>query len=189
MKKITAAACLLAFPLLAGCNASDVTTTTPSSSSSSSSTTDPSTSPTEGTTQASGVLDFGKTYQWDNKVSVTVKDATDFTPSDYTTKNSRFSKFTKATITLTNNTDKPIEARNLRTSATSGDRQTPELYDYKNDVGRPSTAKILPGKSLSWEVGYGYTSGEDLTVTLTYRDYKTDDYKTERPEAIFNKKM
>ena len=180
MKKLTAAACLMALPLLAGCNAGDVpTTTTPSSTTPSSPTTEP------GTANSAGVKKFGETYTWSDNVSITVKDPAKFTPSKYSAERSEFKDFTALTVTIKNDTSQILDPSRFNYSATSGDKESRAVYDSDNQDGFGGRAKILPGKSLTFKIGYGYTPGQDFNLIVTGYNEKYD----KRPEAIYSDKI
>lgn len=186
MKKLTVAACLMALPLLTGCNADDVPTIVPPSSSSTTPN-DPTPSPTTtpSTATTTGIKKWGDTYTWSDKVSVTVEHPTDFTPSNYSTKRSEFKNFTTLTITIKNNTNELLDSGKFRFSATAGDKESQPIYDYENGLRGGPDASILPGKSLSFKLGYGYEKGQDFNLIITGYDKNYD----KRGDAIFSDKI
>ena len=71
--------------------------------------------------------------------------------------------------------DKVYDASGFTTSATSGDQEAESVYDSGGGIDSPS-AKILPGKSLTFNIAYGYTPGQDFTLTVnSYDDFNRAD--------------
>lgn len=205
MKRLSIVAALIAVPLFAGCNSttnvssssstsSSAETQTSESSSAESSSTDGSASSSESpaaseSSETSAASDgssltkpFGSTFTWDDKLAVTVSKPVPFTPSEYAVTDSKFKKFVKLTVVIKNGTDKVYESFNFNESATSGDQQTDKVFDSAKGIELP-TAKILPGKSLTYNVAYGYTPGQDYTLTVNSMD------RFDRADGIYSGKL
>lgn len=65
------------------------------------------------------------------------------------------------------------------------DKESRSVYDSDNQVGFGGRAKILPGKSLTFKIGYGYTPGQDFNLIVTGYNEKYD----KRSEAIYSDKI
>ena len=115
----------------------------------------------------SGTESFGSTATWPDGVSVTVSKPEPFKPSEYAAGTEGAKKFAKVVVTLTNGSSEPVEAYMMDVRATSGDAAAESVIDFDHDLEGFVNARVMPGKSVKWPVGFG-VPGDDLLVTVDW---------------------
>jgi hypothetical protein len=119
----------------------------------------------ENTTADGGVLKFGETAKFDG-LSVGVSAPEPFTPGEYDylgdnpTPNN-----VKMTVTLTNTGQKAYDPALTSTTLSSGQQEATAIYGDK--VGNTPSTNILPGKSVSYDVGFNVADPNDLQLDVT----------------------
>jgi hypothetical protein len=91
------------------------------------------------------MLEFGKSYTWDDGVRVTVGKPTEFEPSAFAVveKSKRYLKFT---VTVVNKSDKPIDLGLTYISVQSNNEQAHDVFDSGSGLRGPPTTKVLKGR-------------------------------------------
>lgn len=124
-------------------------------------------SATEDTAADSGVYKLGETAKFDG-LTIGVSAASPFTPSDTAyigdgaTPNN-----VKMTVTITNTGSKPYDPVLTSTSVSSGGQEATSIADSESNVGLPPTTKVLPGKSVSYDVAFNVADPNDLQLDVT----------------------
>jgi hypothetical protein len=128
---------------------------------------DPSPSPT-----VASVYKFGDVVKFADGSTLTVSRPVEFKRDQYAAGGEKQKVFVKVKLTFTNNT-KGVFDPSLTTAAASAGGAEGEAV-YQDGLQSP-TNKILPGKSVSWEQGFGVASTQDLQVEVAmgFLDYGT----------------
>lgn len=182
MKRHFVAAALLALPLLAGCDSTDVTSTPPSDNAAASEekAAGGDAAADEGSEQESLTKPFGSTFTWDDKLSVTFSKPQPYTPGEYAAGTENFKDFVVMDVTIKNGTSKVYDANMFTASATTGEKESDQVYDG-DKIGSPSS-KVMPGKSLKFKVAFGVEKGQDFTVVINSMD------RFDRADGIYSGK-
>lgn len=93
-----------------------------------------------------------------------------FSPSKYAAEDGTHKRHVKIKLTFTNNTAKVYDPSLTSGSITSGGREGGSVY--QEGLDSPDT-KILPGKSITWWMGYGVKNPGKVTfqVNIGFLDY------------------
>jgi hypothetical protein len=131
----------------------------------------PPTQPTEpeptATSTDPATIAFGKTFEWENHLSVTVSAPKPFTPSDTAFGGEAFKSAVQFTIVLVNKSGKPFDASMVYTSVQSNDVEADEIYDSaKGFNGAPET-KVLNNRQAKFRVAFGVANPKDIVFELT----------------------
>lgn len=121
---------------------------------------------TRGDGSPAGIAKWGSTYTsppTKRKITATTPKA--WTPSSTAAKDGPWTKWAKTTITIDNGSDKPFDTSDLMFDATAGDKPTDQVYDSESNVGSESRV-VLPGRKLTFDVGFGYEPGKPLTMEV-----------------------
>ena len=89
-----------------------------------------------------------------------------YTPSESAAMESGYTGAVKVTVTMKNTTKAPLDSMTLTTSATTGDRPAPAIYDSANDVNGNPYSTILPGASINFVEAYSVDEGQPFVVTV-----------------------
>ena len=119
---------------------------------------------------------FGDTYTWDDGLAVTISEPEEATLSEYAGEMYDLEAGTPIafTVTLTNGTDKDVEAMMINTKMTSGGKESEAIFDSVAGVDLP-TATVLPGKSLEWKIGFVVADPADMILTVSdVLDFNSD---------------
>lgn len=121
---------------------------------------------------ASGVYKFGQTVKFKDGSTLTVGKPESFKRDQYALGGEKKTVFLKFKATFKNNT-KEIFDPALTDGAASADGVEGESV-YQEGMDAPDN-KVLPGKSVTWWMGYGLASRKDvqLEVTVGFLDYGT----------------
>ena len=114
---------------------------------------------------AEGEAAFGSPVKVSDNLTVTVTEPKDFEPSEYAFVEGDWDKFIKMNITAENTGDEPLEAFGMSFRATSGSKESEQIFDSEAGLDAP-TAVIQPGRSLEFSVGFGVLSGEPFDLTI-----------------------
>lgn len=107
---------------------------------------------------------FGEVFDYTNGVSISVSEGVAFQPSGTAAGAVDGQTHLAFTITLTNGTNEAIDPYTYET-VSSGGSEASSIFDMDNpigDVGGSPMTSLLPGKSVSWIVGYSVADPADL---------------------------
>jgi hypothetical protein len=119
----------------------------------------------EPVSQVEGIaVAYGEPARYGKGLSLVVSEPRRFRPSaDALTGNEE--DFVKVRVRLVNRTDKLVSASNVSVSVETVGGQGADIIDGANRmVGGPPSAKIRPGGSASWVLGFGLIDTKDITV-------------------------
>ncbi|GAA4166375.1 hypothetical protein GCM10022286_30940 [Gryllotalpicola daejeonensis] len=128
---------------------------------------------------------FGQTYKWSDGLAVTISAPAAYTPSQYASGVVPGQANVIFTITLKNGTTQPVDPAfaggDLNSGGVAGSNIV-EVAGPQGDINEYplSSAKLLPGQSLSWKAAYSVKDPNDLTLDFAISDFLHDD-------AIFTK--
>jgi hypothetical protein len=139
----------------------------------------PSSKPTDSGTPQPETLAFGKSYTWDDGVSVTVGKPTKFKPSAYAVvhKSKRYLKFT---VIVVNESNKPIDLGLTYISVKSSNEAAHEVFDSMSGLRGPPVTKVLKGRESKFEVGFGVADPKDMVMEIALHD------KFARPSLLYS---
>jgi hypothetical protein len=139
----------------------------------------PSSEPTESEKPERKTLPFGKSYTWDDGVTVTVGKPQKFKPSAYTVvdKTKRYLRFA---VTVVNKSNKPIDLGLTYISVQSGNKQASEVFDSGTSLRGPPDTKVLKGRASQFEVGFAVTDPKDVVMEVALHE------DVERPTVLYS---
>jgi hypothetical protein len=139
----------------------------------------PTSEPTDSGTFQRETVAFGKSYTWDDGVSVTVGKPIGFKPSAYAVvhKSKRYLKFT---VTVVNESKKPIDLGLTYISVKSSNEAAHEVFDSASGLRGPPIAKVLKGRESKFEVGFGVADPKDMVMEIALHD------KSARPSLVYS---
>jgi len=124
-------------------------------------------------------LAFGKSYTWDDGVTLTVSKGKNFKPSDYSAVEGA-NAYRRYTITVVNKSTKPLDLNLTYITVQSNNKEAEQVFDSANDLeGSPST-KLLKGRESEWNVGFGVANSDDVVMEIALQD------NFERPSLIYS---
>lgn len=107
---------------------------------------------------------FGDTYTWDDGLAVTISAPTEFTVSEFWAEDFDLEANTPLyfEITVTNGTTEPFDPFMADANVLSGGKQAETVFSGEDvDLDTP-TVQLLPGKSISYNVGFVVADVDDL---------------------------
>jgi hypothetical protein len=108
---------------------------------------------------------FGETWEYTDGISVTVSAPQHFEPSDTAVADDA-AAYVVFDVTIVNGSEEPWEPIVI-TSVQSGNTEAAEVFDTANGLnGTPSTT-VLPGREVTFPIGYGVADPEDLVLEIT----------------------
>ena len=110
-----------------------------------------------------GVYKFGETIKFDDGSTLKVAKPVKFTPSQYAITGDKQPIYVKFKATFVNKT-KEVYDPSLTTASASANGEEAESV-YQDGLSTPSN-KVLPGKSVTWWMGYGVKSQKDLQLQI-----------------------
>ena len=129
----------------------------------------PSSEPTESKKPQQKTLPFGKSYRWDDGVTVTIGKPKNFKPSAYTVvdKTKRYLKFT---VTVVNKSNKPIDLGLTYIRVQSGNKEASEVFDSVSGLRGPPDTKVLKGRKSQFEVGFAVANPKDVVMEVALHE-------------------
>ena len=112
----------------------------------------------------SGTAAFGDAATWPEGVTITVSQPEPFTPSEYSAGGGEGDAYI-FTVTMTNGSDENFEPLVMET-VTSGGTQLSSIIDMDQDLDFAPTATMLPGDTLTWNVGYNIPDMDSLRFQI-----------------------
>jgi hypothetical protein len=122
---------------------------------------------------------FGTPVTYENGLTVTVSGPEPYTPSNTAAGEEGFTQFVRLSISVSNGTTEPYEPVLFTTNVQSGVTEGSQVFDYANNLGGSPSTAVLPGRELTWQMGFGVTDVNDLIVEVTPGfDYNETFYST-----------
>lgn len=110
---------------------------------------------------------YGETYTSPSGRQIFVSAPQPYTPTEAAvgTDEGGFTKFTRVTVRLINKHAEAFDTNEIIVTATSGDRATEGIWD--GDIQGVPARNLLPGRTLSFDLVFGYQPGQPLTIELS----------------------
>jgi hypothetical protein len=109
---------------------------------------------------------FGDTIGYDDGISVTVDPPSEFSPSE-TAAFDEAPTYVRFSITVVNDGDQALDLTLFSNTAQSGQSESSQVFDSAQGLeGSPYTS-LLPGRSVSWDVGFGVEDPNDIVMQLS----------------------
>lgn len=109
--------------------------------------------------------DFGERVDLNGVAAVTLSKPKPFKPSSSAAFGEGDKDFKVMELTIENLSKEPLDTFGFVVSATTGSRAAEQVFDSAKSVGDPSV-KVMPGKSVTFEIAFGVDEGEPLEVTV-----------------------
>ena len=99
-------------------------------------------------------------------LAITVSAPTSFEPSDSAFPAEDAAAHVLFEVTIANGSEEPYEPL-LISSLQSGSAEAAEVFDTANGLDGPPTTTVLPGREVTFNIGFGVADPEDLVLQLT----------------------
>jgi hypothetical protein len=119
--------------------------------------------------QASTTGTFGQNITWPDGVAVTVSEPKAYRPSSSAAASRAAARYVSMTITLTNGSDKNVEATGTTLAVTANGTPADEVFDSAKGIGGSPTSTVLPGKSVTYTVAFGVPTKEQTELQVEVR--------------------
>ena len=130
-------------------------------------------------------LRFGETVTYQDGLAITVSKPKRFKPSEYSVYPEDADLYVKFTVTVKNGTNRRLDPSGITTTASSGEEEMEEVYDTENKLdGNPQT-KLLKGKTVKYQIGYGSLKGKDFVLEVSPTCLDGDDCELNYDSALF----
>lgn len=116
---------------------------------------------------------FGDTVTYPDGLKITVKDLGEFEPSETSAGNEGGTPH-KIEITVENGSDNPVDPNLLHATASSGGKESNQIFDSEAGLNGVPTTTVLPGKSVTWVEGYAFADPDDVTFQISSFDAGRD---------------
>ena len=138
------------------------TETTPTETEPASSSSEPEPEPAAETYDST--VPFGETFEWEDGVKVMIETPTAFTPTEYAAGGEGYEHHVKMKVTIVNDSDAPLDASFTSPTVQSGQREGDEVFDVDNGLEGSPLSSILPGRTVTFESGYGIDDPSDIVA-------------------------
>ena len=109
---------------------------------------------------------FGETWEYTDGLAVTVSAPQEFEPSATAFAPEGAQAYVLFDVTIVNGTEEAFEPLMI-TSLQSGDAEAEQVFDMENGLNGPPTANLLPGRELTFRVGFGVADPNDLVLQVS----------------------
>ena len=76
----------------------------------------------------------------------------------------------KFTVTVANNSDKPLDLRLTYVSAHSSNEEADQVFDSGTGLRGPPDTKLSKGRASKFDVGFGVADTEDVVMEIALHD-------------------
>jgi hypothetical protein len=127
---------------------------------------EPSDAPPSSDSSEARTARFGETFTYKDGLQVTIGKPRKFTPSEYAGAKKAV-VYLRFKVTLKNGTAKRFEPTIVSGTMSSAGKECEEIFDTDNGLdGSPSTT-LLPGRVVSYSMGFGVSDQRDLVLEFT----------------------
>ena len=112
---------------------------------------------------------FGQNISWPDGVAVTVSEPKAYRPSSSAATGQNAVRYVSMTVTLTNGSDKNVEATGTSLAVTANGTPADEVFDSAKGIGGSPSSTVLPGKSVTYTVAFGVPSKEKTELQVEVR--------------------
>jgi hypothetical protein len=109
---------------------------------------------------------FGDTYTYEDGVSITVGPPEEFSPSSSAAYDAA-PTYVRFTVTLANDGSGSFDASSTYASVQSGSHEASEVYDSARGLEGPPYTSLLPGRTVSWDIGFGVDDPQDIVLEIS----------------------
>jgi hypothetical protein len=124
-------------------------------------------------------LAFGKSYTWEDGVTLTVGKPKKFKPSEYAAAK-KAKGYLRFTVTVVNKSDKPLDLGLTYITVQSSNKESEQIFDTDNDLDSTPDTKVLKGRESEFDVGFGVADPNDVVMEVALQD----DF--ERPNLLYS---
>jgi hypothetical protein len=139
----------------------------------------PSSEPTASRKPEAKTLAFGKSYTWDDGVTVTVGKPKKFMPSEFAVVE-KTKDYLRFTVTVVNKSNKPVDLGLTYISVQSRNQEADHVFDSPTGLNGPPDTKVSKGKESEFHVGFGVADARDLVMEVALHD------KSGRPRLLYS---
>jgi hypothetical protein len=139
----------------------------------------PSSEPTASRKPEAKTLAFGKSYTWDDGVTVTVGKPKKFMPSEFAVVE-KTKDYLRFTVTVVNKSAKPVDLGLTYISVQSRNQEADHVFDSPTGLNGPPDTKVSKGKESEFHVGFGVADARDLVMEVALHD------KSGRPGLLYS---
>ncbi len=100
---------------------------------------------------------------------MTVSELEAYRPSSSAATSRTAARYVSMTVTLTNGSDKNVEATGTTLVATAGGAPAEQVFDSAKGVLGSPTSTVLPGKSVTYTVAFGMLTKEQTDLQVEVR--------------------
>jgi hypothetical protein len=129
----------------------------------------PSSEPTASRKPDAKTLAFGKSYTWDDGVTVTVGKPKKFIPSEFAVVK-KTKDYLRFTVTVANKSNKPVDLGLTYISVQSRNQEADHVFDSPTGLNGPPDTKVSKGKESQFQVGFGVADAKDLVMEVALHD-------------------
>jgi hypothetical protein len=117
-----------------------------------------------------GVYAFGETVRFEDGSTLVASAPVKFTRDEFAFGGDDYKHHVKVKVTFTNNSDKVFDPALTTGAMSSGEREGDSVF--QDGLDAPEN-KLLPGKKVTWWMGYGVDDPKrvTLTVSMGFLDY------------------
>ena len=117
---------------------------------------------------SAGTAAFGDTVAFDDGLEVTVSAPQPYTPSDTAYVDGPApASYVAFDVTVTNGTGADYEPVGLFLTLQSGSSEEPQVFDSEQGLDGAPYTTLLPGRSVSFRIGFGASAPHDLVLELS----------------------
>ncbi|MCJ1710365.1 hypothetical protein MT344_04100 [Clavibacter michiganensis subsp. phaseoli] len=107
---------------------------------------------------------FGETYTYTDGLSVTIGAPQPLTPGEYAATGEE-PNFLSFDVTVVNGTDGNYDPALFYVTLQSANAEAGGVYDV--DINNNPQTSLLPGREVTWKIGYGVLDTNDLVMEVT----------------------
>lgn len=111
------------------------------------------------------VAKLGQAFTWENDVTMTVGAPKPFKPSQYAARDGKFPTAVAFVVKLTNGGTEALEPGMAHCSGISGGEAMGGVFDSEKGFEGEPTGRVLPGKSVSYKLGFEVKAVGDIQLT------------------------
>ena len=114
-------------------------------------------------------LAFGRSYTWDDGVTVTVGKPQKFMPSEFAVVE-KAKDYLRFTVTVVNKSNKPVDLGLTYISVQSRNQEADHVFDSPTGLNGPPDTKVSKGRESQFHIGFGVADARDLVMEVALHD-------------------
>lgn len=117
-------------------------------------------------TEASSEVAFGKTYTYEDGLSVTVSKPSTYHPTRYAAVTKKSPHYVTFKVTVVNKTAKKVDLTLFNATVQSSSEEAEAVFDSEGGLeGSPSTS-LLKGRESTFKIGFGVQDPKDIVMDV-----------------------